>query len=241
MIPIRDNIVSRTIPVVNYGIIATCIAVFIGEQTHLFDAQAYAFKPAFLFSLGDLLRLGPVDIVGRLMLSTFMHAGIMHIGFNMLFLYVFGDNVEDRMGHARYLAFYLLCGFLATIAHSLMAVVGLGLGDRAGLQTPVIGASGAIAGVLGAYLFLFRGALVRTLFIIVIIPLFFDIPAAVFIIIWIAVQVFQGVGTLGVSGAGVAFWAHIGGFAAGYYLVRRFVPGNRRLPPRPRILRMDNY
>ena len=102
-------------------------------------------------------------------------------------------------------------------------------------------ASGAIAGVLGAYLYLFRGALVRTLFIIVIIPLFVEIPAAIFIIIWIAMQILQGVGTLGVSGAGVAFWAHIGGFGAGYYLVRRFVPGGRRLPPRPRVLRMDSY
>ena len=241
MIPIRDNIVSRTVPVVNYGIIATCIAVFFWELSDPHAAQAHAFKPVFLFSLGDMLHLGPVEIVGRLMLSTFMHSGWLHIGANMLFLYIFGDNVEDRMGHMRYLVFYLLCGFLATLAHSFMAVVGLGLGDKLGLQTPIIGASGAIAGVLGAYLFLFRGAYVRTLFFIVIIPLFVEIPAAVFIIIWIAMQIFQGVGTLGVSGAGVAFWAHIGGFAAGYYLVRRFVPGNRRLPPRPRILRMDNY
>ena len=241
MIPIRDNIVSRTVPVVNYGIIATCIAVFIWERADPQAAHAHVFAPAFLFSLGALLHLGPVEILSRLILSTFMHSGWLHIGFNMLFLYIFGDNVEDRMGHARYLLFYLLCGFLATLTHSFMALIGLGLGDRLGLQTPIVGASGAIAGVLGAYLFLFRGAMVRTLFIVVIIPLFVDIPAAVFILIWIAIQVYQGVTTLGATGAGVAFWAHIGGFAAGYYLVRRFVPGNRRLPPRPRILRMDNY
>jgi membrane associated rhomboid family serine protease len=241
MIPLRDNIVSRTFPVVNIGIIGGCVAVYLWQVANPHEAQAYLFKPALLFSLDALLRLGLVNILVRLMASTFMHGGLLHIASNMLFLYVFGDNVEDRMGHARYLVFYLLCGFLATLAHSFMSVIGLGLGDRLGVQTPIIGASGAIAGVLAAYFYLFRGAFVKTLIIIVIIPLFIDIPAAAFIILWFIMQVFQGLGTLGTSGAGVAFWAHIGGFAAGYYLVRRFVPRGRQAPPRPRILRMDTY
>lgn len=227
MIPLRDNIPSERTPVVNYLIIATCVLVFLwqlsGEELRI----NYAFAPSWIINQEAHAQYGTGFIVLTLFTSMFMHGGFMHLALNMLFLWVFGDNVEDRMGHGRYLLFYLLCGLAATAAHALLSAFS---------PIPVLGASGAIAGVLGAYFMLFRGASVRTL-----LPIFFfitvvDIPAVVFLGLWFVYQLLSGVGTIGGAGGGVAFWAHIGGFVAGLLLVRFFAVMHRRQPPRPRVL-----
>jgi membrane associated rhomboid family serine protease len=150
--------------------------------------------------------------------SMFLHGGLLHIGSNMLYLFVFGDNVEDRLGHMRFVIFYLLCGVLAGVTHIFV---------NAGSAIPSIGASGAIAGVLAAYLRLFPSADVRTLLIIgpfITVP---RISAMLLIGFWFVTQLFSGVVSLGVTTeqtAGVAFWAHIGGFVAGLILVQFMAP-----------------
>ncbi len=238
MIPLRDNIRSTRYPLVNTAIIATCVVVFLYQWLDPQVMAAYAFRPAYLASLSTLGDADAATAGGSLVLSMFMHGGLLHLGFNMLFLWVFGDNVEDRMGHLRYLIFYLLCGILATLAHSAISFLSVPISGVAGLQIGLIGASGAIAGVLGAYYKLFKGAYIRTLVPIFIIFTTVDLPAGLFIIIWFALQLLYGLGSLGSVGGGIAFWAHIGGFVAGVYLVRLFVRGTR--PPRaPRILHVD--
>ena len=227
MIPLRDNIPSSRTPVVNYLIIVTCVVVYMlqmGSPTHL---QQWAFNPHNLVSSHAIAEFGWATILCTVFTSMFLHGGLLHLVFNMLFLWVFGDNVEDRMGHLRYLAFYLLCGVIAAATHSLVSLFA---------PVPVLGASGAIAGVLGAYFILFRGASVRTLVWFFIIVTVVDIPAVIFLGLWFLFQLFNGLGTFGGAGGGVAFWAHIGGFLAGVYLVRFFAVTPRRGPPRPRIL-----
>lgn len=236
MIPLRDNIRSVRLPVVNTAIILACVVVFgyqivIGPQA----SMGQAFQPIYLASL-TMFKEGGVRLVfGSLILSMFMHGGVFHIAGNMLFLWVFGDNVEDRMGHLRYLVFYLLCGVLATLTHSVIAIAGTPLTGTGALAIPMVGASGAIAGVLGAYYFLFKRAYVRALVPIFFIPVIMDVPAGLFIIVWFIMQVALSVRSLGMT-TQVAFWAHIGGFLAGLYLVRLFA--RRPRPPRPRVIDM---
>jgi membrane associated rhomboid family serine protease len=145
----------------------------------------------------------------------FLHGGWLHIAFNMWTLFIFGDNIEDRMGPLRFTAFYLLCGVLASAAHIALAP---------GSVTPTIGASGAIAGVLGAYLLLYPRGLVIVLVPILIFPFFFAVPAFLYLGLWVLLQFFSGVASLADSGAGgVAWWAHLGGFVAGIVLHRAFL------------------
>ncbi|MEN6549079.1 MAG: rhomboid family intramembrane serine protease [Armatimonadia bacterium] len=229
MIPLRDNIPSSTVPYVNYAIIVTCAIVYLAWQ--LPDAPNlhadFAFNPSHLVSRDALATQGAGPTLLTILTSMFMHGGFMHLGFNMLFLWVFGDNVEDRMGHLRYLIFYLLCGTIAALTHALVSVFA---------SVPVLGASGAIAGVLGAYFVLFRGASIRTLVPFIFLWTIMDIPAVVFLGLWFILQLFSGFGTIGGAGGGVAFWAHIGGFLAGWLLVRRFAVVRRNAPPRPRVI-----
>lgn len=145
--------------------------------------------------------------------SMFFHGGFLHLAGNMLFLFVFGNNIEDRMGMLGFSVFYLLAGAIATGAQVLA-----GPSD----PTPLVGASGAIAGVLGAYLVLYPRARVRTLIIFFLITVI-ELPAAVVLLAWFALQLVQGIGPGGIGGVGVAYWAHIGGFVAGMVLVRAFV------------------
>lgn len=223
MLPIRDNIESKRFPIVNVGLIIACAGVFFA-QLNAGGGQEWAFRPAMLLPWQGP---GVADALGALILSMFMHGGIAHIAGNMLFLWVFGDNVEDRMGHVKYLIFYLACGIVATLAHSLFALI-TGTAHMA-----LVGASGAIAGVLGAYLVLFRHARIRTLVIFFFITVV-DIPAAFFLVYWFIIQVLS----LGAA-SGVAYMAHIGGFGAGYLLVRVFAdtskPRPPQIPPPPRV------
>ncbi len=207
-IPLRDIQSRRTFPVVTIALVALNAAAFLYELSlgARLDGflQQMAFNPASYNEPGRILGDGRSILV-----SMFLHGGWAHLLGNMLYLWIFGDNVEDRLGHLKYLAFYLGCGWVATLAHAWA---------NPHSAMPAIGASGAIAGVLGAYLVMFPRARVVTL-----IPLGFflrltELPAVLVLGFWFVLQLFSGVASLGARTAdsgGVAFWAHIGGFAAG--------------------------
>jgi membrane associated rhomboid family serine protease len=213
MIPLYDDRTRRRFPWMTVSIVLLNVVVF-GYELSLASSAAldafitrYAFVPARLLS--DPYSLAQL---GTILSSMFLHGGFAHIGFNMLYLWIFGDNVEDRLGPLRFLAFYVFCGVAAVVAQTL--------GDVSS-TIPTLGASGAIAGVLGAYLVLYPRARVRTLLIIIIIPELIDLPAALLIGIWFLLQVASGVGSLGQTAAGsggVAYLAHVGGFLAGAVL-----------------------
>lgn len=213
MIPIRDVIPSRTTPYVTIGLIALNVLVFLQmPATH-----SAAFHQ-FIVTWG----LTPAAFTwSSVATAMFVHAGFGHLFSNMLFLWIFGDNVEDRLGHGRYLLFYGLCGLAAAL---------LQLFFEAGSRVPMVGASGAIAGVLGAYLVLFPQSRVLTLVFVV----FVEVPAVLLLGLWFATQLLSGLGTLAAvrpeDMGGVAFWAHAGGFAAGAALVLLF-----RRPERMRV------
>jgi len=153
----------------------------------------------------------------------------------MWFLWIFADNVEDRMGPWRFLLFYVVCGYAATLAHVLSTGAGLAFSGALSTLVPIVGASGAIAGVLGAYYKLFPHATIRTLLPLFILYTVVNLPAVIFIAIWFILQLVMGLSSLGMS-SGVAFWAHIGGFIAGLVLVRFFAQIGPRRPPRPRVV-----
>jgi membrane associated rhomboid family serine protease len=226
VLPLRDDIPSETSPVVNYVLIGVNVVMFVyelmlGERLDAFLMQA-AFVPSQLGAAGHGFE------IHNALLSMFLHGGWAHIGGNMLFLWIFGDNVEDRLGHLRYLIFYLGCGFVAAYAHAL-----------ANPQSPVpaIGASGAIAGVLGAYLCLYPRARILSVVTLGFFLRTVAVPALVYLPFWFLLQLVSGVAAISRAGAdatggGVAFWAHIGGFLAGPVLL--FVLGGfRRRAPRP--------
>ncbi len=205
MFPIRDHNPSGRTPYVTFGLIALNALVFLGYWTSLPDYQIDRF-----FQVWGLV---PAALMqgqgwGTILTSMFLHAGWMHILGNMLFLWIFGDNLEDEMGHAGFLAFYLLSGLAAALAQVAM--------DPAS-PVPMVGASGAIAGVMGGYLLLFPKARVDVLFIFIIFFRIFAIPAWIVLGVWFGLQVFSGLSMPGDMG-GVAYWAHAGGFAGGAIL-----------------------
>jgi len=228
MLPISDNIPHRRSPYVNYTLIGTCVAVYLYQLLHPHLVGELAYRPAYLLTSSGL-ALGASRLAAAALATMFLHGGLLHLGFNMWTLWIFGDNVEDRMGHWRYLVFYVLCGFAATLMHTLAAA--WGLPRNAGV--PMVGASGAIAGVLGAYFKLFPRATIRTLVILVFLWIPLDLPAVVFIGLWFVLQLLSGLGSLA-GGSSVAFWAHVGGFLAGLLLVGLFV-ARRRRPQPPRV------
>lgn len=213
MFPIRDSVPSKTFPVINTLIILINTAVFVyqwslGPEVEVFFG-AYGLIPGKFF---NLIAYHPSDVVNIGMpffTSMFMHGGLAHFFGNMWFLWIFGDNVEDRMGHGRYVIFYLLTGIGSAIAHIYF---------NQESSIPTVGASGAISGIMGAYLVLYPGGKVTTY----IPPFFFvAVPAFVFLIFWMIFQTFQGIASLGIpsSTGGVAWWAHIGGFLLGAVLI----------------------
>ncbi|MBZ0158858.1 MAG: rhomboid family intramembrane serine protease [bacterium] len=223
MIPLRDNIPSSRTPIVTIGLIAANVLVYLNQimlspQAAVQFIHLYGLIPLEISS-GDLLIPHPVPLHATLLTSMFVHGGLFHLGGNMLYLWIFGDNVEDRIGRLKFLAFYLLSGLGAASAQIWA--------DPAS-KIPMVGASGAISGVLGAYLFLFPHARVLTL-----IPLGFfsrvtEIPALIVLGFWIIVQILNGVMTLGVQVGGVAWLAHVGGFVAGLVMVVLLTGGRRR-------------
>ena len=217
MIPLRDIIPSRTTPIVTISIILLNVLVFVYELslgravdafTLYFGLVPAAFSWVTVFT------------------SMFLHGGLLHVAGNMLYLWIFGDNVEDRMGHGRFLVFYLLCGVAAALAQTITAPDSI---------VPMVGASGAIAGVMGAYFVLYPKSRIVTL-----IPLFFffqviEVPAILFLGIWFLMQFLSGVGSIvtavgGQPAGGVAVWAHVAGFVAGISGVVVF-----RRPERQRV------
>ena len=244
MLPIGDDNRDRTItPLVNYLLIAANILVFVFLQGLGSNARfTYAFStiPQEIVTGEDVVTRGrvvedpatgyeleipglqrtPISVYITLLTSMFMHGGIAHLLGNMLFLWIFGDNVENAVGHARYVAFYLLTGLLASLAH-VFTTVALGQNPL----VPSLGASGAISGVLGGYLLLFPQRRVTVLLL----RMVTTVPAIVAIGMWFAFQLVNGLGMLGARSAqgGVAYAAHIGGFVAGLVLVKVFAAGRR--------------
>jgi membrane associated rhomboid family serine protease len=214
VIPVGDSPRTRGTAWVNLAIIAINILVFAYELSRGSDVDLFvdrwAVVPARI--LAGALVGGPAPVV-TLVTATFLHAGWLHLGGNMLFLWVFGDNVEDRLGHGVYLLFYLVCGVAANLAQVVV--------DPAS-TIPALGASGAIAGVMGAYAITFPGARVSVLFPLLFFFWIVDVPALLLIGVWFVTQFFNGVATLavtGIGGGGIAWWAHIGGFVVGLILM----------------------
>ena len=218
MIPLRDVIPSRTTPYVTIGLIAVNALVYLYEMT-LGDTSLEEF----------ILYFGLVPAAFSwvaVLTSMFLHGGLLHVGGNMLFLWIFGDNVEDRMGHGRFVVFYLLCGAAAALAQTAMSPDSV---------VPMVGASGAVAGIMGAYFVLYPHSRIVTL-----IPLFvffhvMEVPALVFLGLWFVLQFVSGVGSIaaatgGEPAGGIAFWAHVAGFVAGVSGVLVF-----RRPERQRV------
>jgi membrane associated rhomboid family serine protease len=206
MIPIGDDDTSRrTVPLVTYALLALNVLFFFVEQS---GGDAFIGKWAFVPSR---FLANPFGDFPTLFTSMFMHAGWVHLGGNMLYLWIFGDNVEDRFGHITFAVFYLLCGLVATFAQLAFSV---------GSTVPNVGASGAIAGVLGAYILLFPQGKVRVLQGQQVVQM----PALVVIGIWIVLQFFSGIGSIANTAqtGGVAYMAHIGGFLAGLVLTFLF-------------------
>ena len=216
MIPIRDAIRSQNFPVVNLLIIAINVFVFLWQLTqgpHLQETIfLYGIVPVRYADPGFSEQFSRFQQWLPFLTSMFLHGGFLHILGNMWFLYIFGDNIEDRLGHIRYLFFYILCGVAAGMIHLL---------TNWGSKIPTIGASGAISGVMGAYLLLYPRSRILTLIPIFIFFQFLEIPAFIFLGFWLLIQLFSAGLTPGNVG-GVAFWAHIGGFIAGLLFVKLF-------------------
>ncbi len=227
MIPLRDTVRSRSFPIVNLGIIALNTLVFLFELSlspRLLERfiTVFGLVPARLH-LGNpwLLLDNPLPLM-TLFTHMFLHGGWVHFISNMWILYIFGDNVEDRMGSVRYLLFYILGGLTSGLLQA---------GVSPASRIPAIGASGAIAAVLGAYFVLYPNGRVITLVPAFFFPWFVEIPSVVYLGFWFISQLFSGLAALGVSSGnvgGVAWWAHIGGFLFGVFLHRFFV--RRRRP-----------
>jgi membrane associated rhomboid family serine protease len=212
MIPLKDNVRARSFPFVTAALIGLNVLVFLLEL-RLPEADRAQLIWQLGVVPGRLQESGQAGDWVTLITSQFVHGGWLHLAGNMLALYIFGDNVEDRLGHGRFLAFYLVCGVAGGLLH---------VWANPGSPIPAVGASGAIAGVLGAYVALFPMARVITLTLVFILPWFIEIPAVVWIGGWIAIQLLNGF--LSISSAvqavgGVAYWAHLGGFLAGIILV----------------------
>jgi membrane associated rhomboid family serine protease len=211
MIPLKDINPSRSFPIVNLAIILICSVVWLYEVS----LEEYEFNH-FIYNFG----LVPVEVFSKpyqLFTHMFLHGSWLHIIGNMWFLWVFGDNVEDRLGKFKYLLFYVLSGLGAAVIQSLVSFL------TGAVHVPMVGASGAISGVLGAYLYLFPHARILALVPVFFFMTFMELPAVFFIGMWVFIQIINGLITLPFAGmGGVAWFAHIGGFFVGYKLVRVF-------------------
>jgi len=222
MIPLRDDNPIRTRPLVTFALIALCTLAFLWQVSLSANGQQ---QVAYLFGFIPAVLFGNAQLEGQwipasttIITSMFLHGGWLHLIGNMLYLWIFGDNIEDRIGRGRFLVFYLVCGGVAAL--------GQGLADPQS-EIPMIGASGAISGVLGAYLVLYPRAKVLVLLPLLIFITTVRVPALVVLGIWFAGQLLSSLIAAPGSG-GVAFAAHVGGFVAGVVLIRLFLRGRRR-------------
>jgi membrane associated rhomboid family serine protease len=227
VIPLRDNIPSKSFPIVNWFLIITNLGIFLFEVFFLNQQQA----EAMIYKYGlipDQVRFGGLTSLNEIRITVlrpfftnmFLHGGWGHIISNMWILFIFGDNVEDRMGKIGYFLFYILCGLIASFTHFM-------LHRHSGV--PAIGASGAISGVMAAYMFMFPKSNILSFIPIIIIPFFLPIPAIIYIGLWFVGQLISGASSLMLSSSatGIAFWAHIGGFLGGLLIYRLFDTSRR--------------
>jgi membrane associated rhomboid family serine protease len=246
VLPLYDDNSDRQItPIVNYAIIALNIFVFVvlqGLGSNYQFTYSFSTVPAEILQGHDIVTparvvqymgepipipgLGPTpgSVYFTLFTSMFMHGGFMHLAGNMLFLWIFGDNIEDRLGHVKYVIFYLLCGVIASLAH--VFTTGVFATSESALLVPSLGASGAISGVLGGYILLHP----RRRVTVILFRFLTDVPAYVAIGIWFAFQLISGLGMFGggSQSGGVAYAAHVGGFLAGLLLIKFFDKGDRQ-------------
>src|SRR4029077_3518353 len=228
--PIQDSVPSRSVPVVTRALILINVVVFFFELSlsresiiqlfYLFGVVPARFTdPEWAASIGF-----PIGSYWSLLTHQFLHGGWLHIVANMWTLWIFGDNVEDRMGPLRFIIFYLVCGLLAALTQVLVTP---------DATIPSVGASGAIAGVLGAYLMFFPTARLVVLLPIFFFPFFFEVPAVLYLVLWFFINLFSG--TAALAGpqevGGIAWWAHVGGFVSGMLLCRLFVRRRRQSQP----------
>jgi membrane associated rhomboid family serine protease len=235
MIPIKDSVPNRSVPVATRALILVNVIVFffeLGLPHEALERLVYLFglvparftDPEWAASVGF-----PIGSYWPILTHQFLHGGLLHIVFNMWTLWIFGDNVEDRMGPLRFTIFYLVCGTIAGLTHMF---------TNPDSMIPSVGASGAIAGVLGAYFLLFPTARLVVMLPILFFPFFFEVPAVFYLALWFFSQLFSG--TLALAGpqqiGGIAWWAHIGGFIAGMILCWVFIKR-----PAPRSFQPDEY
>ena len=226
-LPLFDDNPSHRSPYVSWTILALCVLVFFWQTSiNAYDERlafyTYGFVPALLS--GDVMLPAEIAIIpawATIITSMFLHGGFLHVGGNMLYLWIFGDNVEDSMGPARFVVFYLLCGAAAALAQFAI---------NPASSVPMVGASGGIAGILGAYVLLHPKAAIRTIIVVIVFIRFINLPAWLILGVWIAGQFVAVPAALSETsgGGGVAYFAHIGGFIAGMALIpffkRRDVP-----------------
>ncbi|GAO44978.1 rhomboid family intramembrane serine protease [Flavihumibacter petaseus] len=246
LFPISDDNSDRHItPYITWAIILINVLVFIflqGMGANIAFTYAFSTVPAEILNNTDIITDGkvirdlasgqsfqvpglqptPIPVYGTILTSMFMHGGFGHLAGNMLYLWIFGDNLENRLGHMRYLLFYLLCGIIASLSHVLFTAY-----TGADPLVPSLGASGAISGVLGGYLLLYPNRRVNALLGWLIIA----IPSWIALGMWIVLQLVSGFGAIAGEADGVAYAAHIGGFAAGLLLVKLFDRGEPQPPP----------
>jgi len=217
MIPIKDDNPTRRVPVLTLAVLLANLAVFfyaklLGHTGFEVFTARLGLIPFEVSHATDAISPTPVPLYLTAITSMFMHGGWLHLGGNMLYLWIFGNNIEDVLGHLRFLLFYLFCGVLATAAHVFSAP------DS---TVPLVGASGAIAGVLGAYLAAFPGARVHVLVFLFFFVHVVRIPALLALGMWFVVQLVNASADAGGTGGGVAWYAHIAGFVAGYLIMWR--------------------
>ncbi len=219
MIPIRDRNPSGTFPVVTISIIVLNALVFLYELSLGRNLDSFLFQfgvvPLRVFYSADIPDITLVDTYSPFLTYMFLHGGFIHLIGNMWYLWIFGDNIEDKLGRFRFIFFYLICGIGSALAHVF-------LNSQSGI--PCVGASGAIAGVLGAYMISFPRARVLVIIPLFIIWQFIELPAIIVLGFWFLIQFFNGAATISSieGGAGIAWWAHIGGFVLGIVLIKIF-------------------
>jgi len=218
MIPLKDDLPGRIFPLITVSLIVLNSLVFFYQMSLGRDEEVFVFKygaiPWEITHHVDRNPTVPFPVQGTLLTSMFLHGGLFHLIGNMLYLWIFGNNIEDAMGHLRFLIFYFVCGVIAAISHILTSP---------NSQIPMIGASGAISGVLGAYIWLHPQARILTLLIFGFFIRIVKIPALGVLGFWIILQLINGTLSLGLKeGGGVAWFAHIGGFIAGLFLIHFF-------------------
>ena len=216
MIPLKDTSKTTIFPIVNTTFIIVNILLFIYEMWITPDLKLFLYQYGLVpYVITTELEIGIFHRIYPFFTSMFLHSGWFHIIGNMLFLYIFGDNIEDRMGHFRYFIFYITIGLIAALIQFVTSIKS---------TVPIIGASGAISGVIGAYLLFYPNAKILTVVPILIFIRIIYIPATVFIIIWFCLQFIGGIGSLGRDSdvGGIAFWAHLGGFLGGLIIAKYF-------------------